>query len=317
MSISEEQIIQALRVKLGQEPGKIVSITQEENQEKPHIKSIKITLENSSKIDLIAKCLTKEFESNEKTVQNFQVESYMYKNVLLSKKLNVPKAYFVSEKEQLILMENCLENGYQVRKPFEKPFSKNEVKGVMKTLAQFHSETKKYLKNQDVEKVRKILQKTSWMVRLPNTIQVMKIMVQGAFEISGLKIDPDDFMEKIINLQNSQGLLETIVQDNLWYGQLLFKSDNCILLDFKMSRVSNPFFDVVNFMALNLQYDLRKDWKEFLTCYYSEFTKNYDLEPLTCADFVAEYKKVFKMGFLSGIQQLHVSNQDLFLTRSR
>ena len=123
MSISEDQIIQALRVKLGQEPGKIVSITQEENQEKPHIKSIKITLENSSKIDLIAKCLTKEFESNEKTVQNFQVESYMYKNVLLSKKLNVPKAYFVSEKEQLILMENCLENGYQVRKPFEKNHS--------------------------------------------------------------------------------------------------------------------------------------------------------------------------------------------------
>ena len=188
MSISEDQIIQALRVKLGQEPGKIVSITQEENQEKPHIKSIKITLENSSKINLIAKCLTKEFESNEKTVQNFQVESYMYKNVLLSKKLNVPKAYFVSEKEQLILMENCLENGYQVRKPFEEPFSKNEVKGVMKTLAQFHSETKKYLKSQDVEKVRKILQKTSWMVRLPNTIQVMKCMVQGAFEISGLEI---------------------------------------------------------------------------------------------------------------------------------
>ena len=107
-TISEKFIIEALKSKLNRDPRKILSIKEKIGiaEEKPHIKTIEVQVENEPKITFVAKCLTKEFEANQQTCRNFQVEYFMYAKVFPKfelmrqsvdlEPLGIPRAYFTS-----------------------------------------------------------------------------------------------------------------------------------------------------------------------------------------------------------------------------
>ena len=107
-TISQKFIIEGLKSKLSRDPGKTLSIVEEIGivEDKPHIKSIEVYVENEPKIKFVAKCLTKEFEANQQTLKNFQVECHMYAKVFPKlesmrqsanlEPLGIPKAYFTS-----------------------------------------------------------------------------------------------------------------------------------------------------------------------------------------------------------------------------
>ena len=108
-TISEKNIIEALKAKLDRDPGQILFINENNNiaEDKPHIKTIEVQCENEPKtVTFVAKCLTKEFEANQQTLKNFQVECFMYAKVFPSlvstreslgfEPLGIPKAYLTS-----------------------------------------------------------------------------------------------------------------------------------------------------------------------------------------------------------------------------
>ena len=110
-------------------------------------------------------------------------------------------------------MDDYQAKGYFVRKPFEKPFTEKEIKNVMTTLAQFHATSMRFLRENS--NIKENLQSSHWMFRLPSTIEVMKIMIQGVFEICERSENVDKFMEKLLNLQENLEFGESIIQDDI------------------------------------------------------------------------------------------------------
>ena len=110
-------------------------------------------------------------------------------------------------------MNDYQEKGYFVGKTFEKPFTEKEMASVMTTLAQFHATSMKFLRENS--NIKEKLQSSHLMFRLPSTIEVMKTMIQGVFEISGRSENVDKFMEKLLNLQENLEFGESIIQDDI------------------------------------------------------------------------------------------------------
>lgn len=225
----------------------------------------------------------------------YEREIFMYEKVLpgmyeLWHGNNLSPKYFGATQMQSLILEDLYALGLRVvNKKLKLDFQYSMV--ALKTLAQFHALSTEFLRiyqQNDIEINYIWMQKNSIEIQLLNehisTYDKFLALTRTMFkdETRRKLVDYKDKLveelEKIL-MPNTTGL-NVIRHGEYWSGNIMFryneekKAVDSKMIDFQLSTIGTPVFDLIYFLISSVQIEVYKNYKdELLNCYLSTFNE--------------------------------------------
>lgn len=226
----------------------------------------------------------------------YKREMFMYKVVLprMHQFWPGPKLYpnfYVASPTGSLVLENLQESEYLPRQKFSS-FELAECKTVLKTLAQFHALSVKYMGTYGAEECHSINTFTGHgagiMAKFAPLIDKIGRNVSPALSKSELskwmhfEANCATIINEVYTTYNADEFF-VICHGDLQYNNIFLKKDGCKLIDFQCYHVGSPVLDLIKFLVLGIRFELFQQHRDAIFDHYLR-SLNATMEELGCTE---------------------------------